>query len=399
MLKTATLKTVIDTAGSQRSEAPALARAQAVSIVRVSSRRDSLRWLRFPLEIYPPESPWVAPLSRLLLKRLSPRNPFFRHAVAERLLAVDGEGRVLGRILAHLNFAHIVRFSEQVGFFGFFECVDDPRVARALLDAAGDFVRQHGCTLQRGPFNMTPYQEVGILLEGFDQTHAVGEAYTAPYYPRLMEAAGLSACKHMSTFTTHLDRYDPGPLLGPKQQALLRDPRFSIRSFRPAEFKREIERFGDLLNVCYYDSYHYVTLSREEILHEYGGLKALLRPELVLAAELHGVPVGFMIGLPDIYEPLHRLRGRLSPLSLLRLRRELKRIRGVSAALAGVAPHLHSRGIYRLLFHRLMENAKRLGYDTMYWTWIGDDNPGPLAMAAKAGQRKQRLAVYERPLT
>lgn len=387
--------------GSARDAAPALAHSRdaAVSVVPVRSRRDSKRWLRFPLELYPPEGPWVAPLERLLLQRLSPKNPFFRHAAAERLLAVDGAGRVVGRILAHVNFAHIVRFGEPVGFFGFFECVDDPAVARALLDAAGDFVRGHGCDLQRGPFNMTPYQEVGILLEGFDQTHAIGEAHTAPHYPRLMEAAGLSVCKRMSTFTTDLDRYDPSPLLGPKQQALLRDPSFSIRSFRPAEFRREIERFGDLLNVCYYDSYHYVTLSREEILFEYGGLKALLRPELVLAAELHGVPVGFMIGLPDVYEPLRRLRGRLSPLSLLRLQRELKKIRGVSAALAGVAPHLHSRGIYRLLFHRLMENAKRLGFDTMYWTWIGDDNPGPLAMAAKAGQLKHRLAVYERPLT
>jgi hypothetical protein len=203
----------------------------------------------------------------------------------------------------------------------------------------------------------------------------------------------------MSTFTTHLDRYDPSPLLGPKQQALLRDPDFSVRSFRPRQFKRELERFGDMLNVCYYDSYHYVNLSREELFFEYGGLGALLRPELVLAAELRGVPVGFMIGLPDVYEPLRPLRGRLSPLGLLRVHRQLKRIRGVSAALAGVAPHLHSRGIYRLLFHRLMENAKRLGFDTMYWTWIGDDNPGPLAMAAKAGQRKHRLAVYERPVS
>jgi hypothetical protein len=397
MIKTATDCVALNVVGTEREDAPAVARP--VSIVPVRSRRDSRRWLRFPLEIYPPESPWVAPLERLLLQRLSPRNPYFRHAVAERLLAVDSGGRVVGRILAHLNFAHIVRFTEQVGFFGFFECVDDPAVAQSLLDGAADFVRQHGCTLQRGPFNMTPYQEVGIMLEGFDETHAIGEAYTAPYYPRLMESSGFSVCKQMSTFSTDLDRYDPSPLLGPKQQALLRDPSFSIRSFRPPDFKREIERFGDLLNVCYYDSYHYVTLSREEIMYEYGGLKALLRPELVLAAELHGVPVAFMIGLPDIYEPLRPLRGRLSPLKLLRLRRELKKVHGVSAALAGVAPHLHSRGIYRLLFHRLIEASKRLGFDTMYWTWIGDDNPGPLAMAAKAGQRKQRLAVYERPLT
>lgn len=391
----------LEIVGSERDEAPARARtrAPAVSIVRVKSRRDSKRWLRFPLEIYPPESPWVAPLERLLLQRLSPKNPFWRHAVAERLMAVDRAGRVVGRIMAHVNFAHIVRFNEPVGFFGFFECVDDPAVAQSLLDAAGDFVRQHGCSLQRGPFNMTPYQEVGIMLEGFEHTHAVGEAYTPPYYPGLMDAAGLAPSKYMSTFITDLDSYDPSPLIGPKQQALLDDPDFVVRSFRPSEFKREIERFGDVLNISYYNSYHYVNLSREEIQFEYGGLKALLRPELALAAELRGVPVGFMIGLPDIYEPLRPLRGRLSPLSLLRVYRQLKKIRGVSAALAGVAPHLHSRGIYRLLFHRLMEASKSLGYDTMHWTWVGEDNPGPMAMAKKSAQLKQRLAVYERPLT
>ena len=66
----------------------------------------------------------------LLLSRS--KNPFFEHAEAEYFLAERG-GEVVGRIAAISNRLHNETHGDRVGFFGFFESIDDQAVADALL--------------------------------------------------------------------------------------------------------------------------------------------------------------------------------------------------------------------------------------------------------------------------
>ena len=68
--------------------------------------------------------------------RLSRKNPFFEHGEADYFLA-ERDGEVVGRIAAVANRLHNETHGDRVGFFGFFDTVDDPEVAGALLDAAG----------------------------------------------------------------------------------------------------------------------------------------------------------------------------------------------------------------------------------------------------------------------
>jgi hypothetical protein len=55
---------------------------------------------------------------------LSPKkNPFFEHAEAQYFVA-SVDGRVVGRVAAIKNDAHN-RYTGPVGFYGFFESIDD----------------------------------------------------------------------------------------------------------------------------------------------------------------------------------------------------------------------------------------------------------------------------------
>ena len=56
------------------------------------------------------------------------------------------------------------------GFFGFFECVPDVGVASALFNAATDWLRQRGKSRLIGPLNFCIYDEMGLLVDGFDKT-------------------------------------------------------------------------------------------------------------------------------------------------------------------------------------------------------------------------------------
>ena len=61
------------------------------------------------------------------------KHPFYRDAEAEFFLA-RRDGKVVGRIAAIIDSAYNRFHHEEAGFFGFFECRDDPAAASALLD-------------------------------------------------------------------------------------------------------------------------------------------------------------------------------------------------------------------------------------------------------------------------
>jgi len=56
-------------------------------------------------------------------------------------------------------------YKDEKGFFGFFECVEDPEVAALLFQAAGDWLRERGRTSILGPMSFSVYDELGLLIE------------------------------------------------------------------------------------------------------------------------------------------------------------------------------------------------------------------------------------------
>ena len=95
------------------------------------------------------------------------KNPFFKHAETEYFLA-EKNGELVGRIAAIKNDLHNKYHNDKVGFFGFFECINDQEVANALFDKAKEWLKIKGFDTMRGPANPSSNDEYGMLLEGFD---------------------------------------------------------------------------------------------------------------------------------------------------------------------------------------------------------------------------------------
>jgi len=105
-------------------------------------------------------------------------NPFWRQAESALFLAWEG-ARPVGRIGATRRIlAGQEAAGARDGFFGFFESIADPDVARALLTAAADWLRERGCTRLLGPCQPTPdFDGFGLLVEGFDARRLSGESF------------------------------------------------------------------------------------------------------------------------------------------------------------------------------------------------------------------------------
>ena len=102
-----------------------------LQIVEVVSRRDLLKFVRFPWQIYGQDPYWVAPLVKDQLFLLSPAHPFRRHSDMKLFLAQKG-GRIVGRIAGIVDHNYIKFHQEDTGFFGFFEAVPNPQVAKDI---------------------------------------------------------------------------------------------------------------------------------------------------------------------------------------------------------------------------------------------------------------------------
>jgi len=124
------------------------------------------------------------------------KNPFFEHAEAEYFLA-ERDGQMVGRIAAISNTLHNQTHGDRVGFFGFFECVEDQAAADALLEAAAAWCRKRGHDVLRGPASFSTNDACGLLVDGFDTPPTLMMPHNPRYYPLLLERAGFAKAKDL----------------------------------------------------------------------------------------------------------------------------------------------------------------------------------------------------------
>jgi len=74
---------------------------------------------------------------------------FFEHAEVQLFVAWR-DGVAVGTVVGIINRAHNEFYHDKIGFFGYFETIQDDDVARALLDAASAWVKGRGMTSNRG---------------------------------------------------------------------------------------------------------------------------------------------------------------------------------------------------------------------------------------------------------
>lgn len=370
-----------------------------IRVETVRSRRAWREWIRFPRRaVYGRQSLWVPPMDTELRRLLDARlNPQFRHDQGVALLARDARGAVVGRLFAHVNHRYNVLHGERAALFGFFECLEREDAARALLNAAGEFGRGHGCSILRGPLGLTSMQEMGVLIEGFEEAPSTDEVFTASYYPALLEAAGLHRVFPCSTAVVDdIGRIDPETLLGERQRALLAEGRLRVRIGDLRHLDQEVETLRELINESFRSSPHFVPLTRDEYRFLVLPYLRLIDPELLLCAELDGVPCAFLIATPDYASLVKRMRGRAGPRAALTFVRGRKHLKDAVITLMGVQPQLEGQGIMRVLQAELVRTLRRRQYQRLVITWFADDNEASKAAQTRLGARPQhRLTLFE----
>ncbi len=173
--------------------------SNGVTVHSVESADDLTRFVEFPWEIYASDPNWVPPTKDDDRKLLSKEGPFFADAEGALFLASRG-GRLVGRIAAtHDRTSN----DKEVGTFGYFECVDDVGVARALFDSAERWLGARGPWRTPRAARSSPdilLGAPGVFLGGEPGPPVILMAYNPPYYPALYEACGYRKAKDLVAY-------------------------------------------------------------------------------------------------------------------------------------------------------------------------------------------------------
>jgi hypothetical protein len=344
----------------------------------------------------------VSPLKSDLARALDPaKNPLFGRSGAgdRRVITAHRDGAPVGRIVAHVHGASNALYQERRASFGFFDCIDDLAVARALLDAAEAFAQQRRAERLVGNFNLTAMQQMGVLTDGFDATPYSDMHYNPPHIPPLLAACGFAPEFPVSTFELDLRRFDPASLLTPSVVARLDDPTLRWEELRARDFARVLEDVRAALNDGFQHNPMFVPLAREEMYFQAKDLSHVLDPRITaLVHDVHG-PAGVVLCIPDLNPMLRAMRSRLSLMAPWHLLRHRFGRRRAVIILYSVAQRRQGQGLNGAMLYRVTSALKRHGYTTLGITWIADVNGASLRQVERLGARRlHRLHLFAKPI-
>ncbi|MFA5536437.1 MAG: GNAT family N-acetyltransferase [Bacillota bacterium] len=258
------------------------------------------------------------------------------------LFLAEKKGQILGRIAALYDEQHN---SKEEGFFGFFESVEEPMVAEALLQKAAEELFGWGKKQMLGPISPSTNDRVGIITAGFDVLPHPSLNYNPPYYQKLLEQAGLTKSMELLSYLWTKDAAPPKHFSSLIMSAI---KKHEVSLYYPAKYspKKEAPGLLQLYNQSLNQNWGYVPLTleeAEEILFSYkrSGIADFL---------FYLVIDGEFAGLVIIQPNLHRY-----------LTEESTKVR---VAVMGLKPKFRQRGLSSILILKTIDFLQSHNYAT-----------------------------------
>ena len=283
-----------------------------VKIIEVESGKQLNNFIMFPFELYKDESNWVPPLISERKEFFDKKkNPFYRVAKTKLFLA-EKDGTIAGRIATCVNYQHNEFHMDKVGFFGFFDVIDDYEVASKLLKVAMITLKKEGMEKMRGPTNFSTNHEIGFLIEGFDKPPTIMNPWNFPYLPKLAEQFGLRKVMDLHAYLiTHETPISERQLRVVEKIKARSRIRISCLDF--SKFDEEIILLNQIYNQAWEHNWGFVPMPKDEFFYTAKHLKDIVDPRMAFVAYVYDEPAAFFQAVPDIKHAHIKKNRRLLP--------------------------------------------------------------------------------------
>ena len=340
----------------------------AVTIKKVTDRRDLKRFIRFNYELYKNNPYSVPDLYDDMLRTLSKeKNAAFEFCEADYFLAYK-DGKLVGRVAAIINHRANQAWGKQEVRFGWIDFTDDTEVSEALIRTVEQWGRERGMTHIQGPLGFTDMDAEGMLIEGFDQLGTMATIYNYPYYAAHMERLGFQKDADWVEFKIYIPDAIPDKH---RRISELVQRKYNLQIKKYTSGKAIARDYGQaifhLINEAFAPLYGYSALSQRQIdqyVKMYLPILDLRMVTLVTDADDRLIAVG--ISMPSLSRALQKAHGRLLPFGWFHLLKALyfkRRSHILDLLLVAVKPEYQNKGVNALLFSDLIPVYQQLGFE------------------------------------
>lgn len=376
--------------------------ADKIEIREITYRSRYRDWLKVPYLVFERDANWVPPFRIAERQRISPSgNPFFSFGDAVFYVAYRN-GVPVGRISAHVNSVSLAQ-GDTSGNFGFFDCIDDDRVAAKLLEAAEQWLRKRDVKTVVGPYSLTMLEEAGLLVHGFDTPPTILSGHAPIWAGPFLESAGYKKAIDLFAYRMRMNQL---PIKIARLSQLAKQmARIQVRRFDMSEYQKEVALIFDIFNDAWSENWGFIPVQEAEVKHLAKETKPIMRPEFGLIVEIDGEPAAMGVALPNINTIIKSYGGRLLPLNWAKLAFALWRNRWKT----GRIPLLGVRKRYRatpiaaavlsLLVAEFIELGRHYQLEWVEFSWVLENNAPMVALAQlAAGPPTKIYRVYEKEL-
>ena len=332
-----------------------------IEIINVNTKALKKEFVEFQYELYKDCKQFVPPFKNDIYAMMNEKkHPFYDHSISEFFLA-KRDGKVVGKLSMLINRPFNEYHGTKDSEFYLFDCIDDQEVANTLFDHATRWTLEHGMNRIVGPKGYGPLDGYGIQVLGFEHRQMMNMMnYNYPYYQRLVENYGFVKEVDFVSSYIKLDEFVLPEKIKKAIEIAKKRGSLSVKSFKD---KKEIYAWKDKLRNAYNKSFvknwEYYPLSDRELKFVIDNAITFVIPEMVkFILDKDGEMVGFVLPFPDVSAVMQKNKGKLGPIEILRLMRELKRTEWLDFNGIGILPEYQGMGGNALLMGAL-ESAAR----------------------------------------
>ena len=354
-----------------------------IVIKEVKTKRELRRFVQFGIDLYEGNQYFCPPIVLDEMNAFSPSgNPALE--VCDFILYMAyRNGEIVGRIAGIVNHRANEAWNVKKCRFGWFECIDDYDVFKALLDAVAEWGRSKGMTCLNGPVGFTDFDHQGLLLEGFDYNAPMASLYTHPYYIAHYERYGLRKEADWIEFQIRPPKEAPERM---RRVAKLVSERYGLHTVKVKNVREVKKRYGytyfDVVDAAYQKLYNFQPLTDRQKQYYCKMFFPILNFDFVtMVANDKDEIVAVGVGMPSLSEALRKCKGRLFPFGWYHLLKALKakKMTDFDLLLIAVRPDYQDKGVAALIFDEMTPHFLQYGIERVETTAILETNTKNLA--------------------
>lgn len=278
-------------------------------------------------------------------------HPLSKYFIMNKFL-IYGNQKVVGRFV-------ITKYDgDDTAYFGFFECINDKKVAAYLFEEAYKYARDNGYAKIVGPVDASFWIKYRIKINLFENMPYTGEPYNKDYYLELFKENGFEVCHHY-TSNIYNKVVSDEPLYDDRYVAFL-GKGYEIISPKIEDFDKIVKELYDLLTVLYSDFPVYKDVSYEDFAKVFSDYRYIINMSMVKMAYYEGKAVGFFISVPDYGNKVYHLKNIFNLLKVLRIKKKPKRY-----VMLYMGVDQEHRGLGKALVGSIMEELRKNGLSSV----------------------------------